>query len=190
MARVPVRILTRYNMYRMHGVRPGYYGPQRFSKVVMAPSRERAAEFFGRNYPSDKFLGVSEDVYGPFMPSVERMLHPAEREEALERALAEERAKVRRLNRRYGFYNQGATPEEKEAYLEKIAQRDFDRRVETEERMAPIYPYQPYERTRAGEVDGRYMAPIIDDVHDRLRLQGIPEEEWGWIQPEVPFRYR
>ena len=34
------------------------------------------------------------------------------------------------------------------------------------------------------------MAPIIDDVHDRLRLQGLPEEEWGWIQPEVPFRYR
>ena len=190
MPRVPVRIPPKYHMYRMSGLHPDYYGPQRFNRVVMAPNRESAAEFFKRNYPNDEYRGVSEDVYGPFMPSVERLLHPVGREEALARALAEERAKVRKLNRRYGLYDQGATPEEKEAYLEKIAQRDFDRRVETDERMAPVYPYQPYERTRPGEVKERYMAPIIDDVHDRLRLQGIPEEEWGWIQPEVPFRYR
>lgn len=189
MPRIPAKIPTKYNMYRMHGERPAYYGPQRFRRVVMAPSRERAIEFFKENYPSERLRGVSEDVYGPFMPSVERMLHPAGREEALERALAEERAKVRELNRRYGFY-QGLTPEEKDAYLEKIAQKDFDKRVEFDEEMAPVYPYQPYERYRDDGVREGYMAPIIDDVHDRLRLQGIPEEEWGWIRPEVPRRYR
>lgn len=164
--------------------------PERLEEIL-APSARSALEYVERYYPDPSSVRFRE-VYGPFMPSEERMIHPRGFSAALLREVE------RRKRRFWEDYMESSDPapgigwppgryEQLDEAFERQAMSDLDYELANGRSSKPVLPELRYKDARR---PSRYdfMSPSSEAARDRLRMQGFDDVPYP---EDSPFnRYR
>lgn len=185
MPRIPVN----YRKYLLE--REFRNNPTERLEEILAPNARAVGGYVERYYPDPSSVRFRE-VYGPYMPSEERMIRPPEFGAALQREL------VRRKREIWRQYMEAEDPppgigwpvgkaEQLDKEFERQALEDLEYELDTRRSNKPILMETRY---KDGRRPSRYdfMAPTFEGARERLRMQGIDEYPYP---EDSPFnRYR
>lgn len=170
--------------------------PPEFLEEILAPNARKASGYAERYYADPSSVRFRE-VYGPYMPSEERMIRPPEFNAALQRELK------RRKEELWRQYMEEEDPppgigwpvgkaEQLDKEFELGALEDLEYELDTRRSNKPILRNMRFRdiRWNNDSPPPRYdfMAPTSEAARDRLRMQGIDGYPWP---EDSPFnRYR
>lgn len=158
----------------------------RVDTQVMAPTRASALRYMNERYsPAARDEVVSlEEIYGPYLPSEERMIHPSGLSSAYMREL--ERRRQEAIDNYYRFtpFEDRLPSEEVADFADHKSRYDLEDYLGTRPSSLPVLPGRMRGHLTPESRMEYYYSFTPEDVKDRLRFQGIPDDEFGWIEPD------
>ena len=163
----------------------------RVDTQVMAPTRASALRYIRQRYSPDAHDEVVslEELYGPYLPSEERMIHPRGLSSAYMRELERRRQEATDNYYRFTPQEDRLPPEDVAAFADRKARYDLEDYLGTRSTPLPVLQGRMRGHLTPQSRMEYYYSFTPEDVEDRLRFQGIPDEEFGWIEPN-PFTAR
>jgi hypothetical protein len=166
------------------------YMTRELSRKFMAPNRKEVARYLTNRYPEIRDIDIGE-VYGPYLPSEQALMGGNRFASAYQREVDKRREQL--LQEYYDRVPQAERIPTERAFdqFDRKARNELDDYLENRPTRIPIIPEYKFEWTRPDVTRERFYGFTEDDVRDRLRLRGIPDDE-GWVKPypPIPMKYR
>lgn len=159
-------------------------------REFMAPNRKAVERYLAGQYPEVRDIDIDE-VYGPYLPSEQALMGGNRFASAYQREVDRRREQL--LREYYDNVPQEGRIPDEQAFdlLDRKARDELDDYLENRPSRLPVIPEYRFEWTRPDGSRESFRRFTEDDVRDRLRLRGIPDDE-GWVRPfpPIPMKYR